>query len=163
MTRSALKAVVLSLVAAAAPVAPTAPVAARAHVAPRAAEAGRFNHHLHGFVQVPGTGVVRGWYSRWDYYGWWSVHRGYGGVEGLVRGGEGHPVADADVRLRDAHDHGFRSAAAKHVTRTGSDGTFVMSHVRAGTYRVRATHGKHSSHTPVHVHAGQVAEVAVKV
>ena len=139
---------------------------------------GTFNPHLHGYATqsiasgrptAPAVGAVvrTGGYTRWrgrhwNSVAWFALHRGTGTIEGLVHNGAGEPMAGMSVRLRDSHGHGFRSAAAKHVTTTGSGGSFLMRHVRAGTYRVHAeAHGQKGDST-VRLHAGQVAMVTIK-
>ena len=122
------------------------------------------NHHLHGMAEThPHRWVRTRWAHHWNAYAWFALHRGTGTVEGIVHGGSGSPMVGASVRLRHANGHALRHASARHITSTGSGGTFVMKHVRAGRYRVRADAQGHSGHTPIVVHAGQVVEVGVKL
>jgi len=137
------------------------------------------NAHLHGIAHVAATAAdaadrhhagerphrhSRWWYAGWDSTAWIGLHRGTGVIRGVVRSASGSPVAGASVRLRDRYGHALRTTAAKHVTSTGAGGTFVMTHVRAGSYHVHADgDGGHQGHVALRLHSGEVATVAVKM
>ncbi len=166
-------------IAAAAPAGPHAPpppphAAASHHTAYRA----RVNPHLHGVTRPDAARPHPGerarhwdhpywyhtyWYPSWNAYAWFAFHRGTGVIQGVVRNGSGSPLAAMTVQLRDRHGHALHSTYAKHYTSTGSGGVFLMTRVRSGSYRVRADGDGRSGHTAIHLNAGQVLEVAVKV
>jgi len=130
------------------------------------------NPHLHG-VARPADVLTKAeavrhelhtrWAHHWDSYAWFALHRGTGVIQGTVTSPQGRPLAGMDVRLRDWWGHPLHSTAAKHITTTGPGGSFVMAHVRVGRYRVRAAQGSKSGHAMVVLHAGQIAQVGVKV
>ncbi len=123
------------------------------------------NKHLHGVETqaVAGVHAHTRWVHYWNSAAWFSLHRGTGVIQGVVRTGGGLPMPGMDVRLRHANGHGFRSAAAKHITSTGSGGLFTMTRVRAGRYRVHTAGAGRSGNAQIVVHAGTVASVNVKV
>jgi hypothetical protein len=52
---------------------------------------------------------------------------------------------------------------ARHITHTGAGGTFLMTNVRVGNYRVRATRGKAVASTPIHIGGGTVATASMRI
>ena len=103
------------------------------------------------------------WQRRWDYQTWIALHHGLGTIRGFVHGPAGGAIADAKVLLRRANGTAIRLASRKHITYADADGTFIMSGVRAGKYRVVALRGKLRGHIVTAVHPGVTAEVSVKI
>jgi hypothetical protein len=94
------------------------------------------------------------WHHVWGYTEWATLHRGLGTIEGTIHNAEGQSLSGVRVALRNANGGVFRNPALRHVTFTGEGGTFIMTRVRIGSYRVRATKGKAVSHVNVRVGVG---------
>jgi hypothetical protein len=103
------------------------------------------------------------WHHVWAFSEWATLHRGLGTVEGIVHNGAGEPMAGIRVALRNAAGGVLRSVAARHITYTGEGGAFLMTAVRTGSYRVRATRGKAVGHVSIRVGAGRMVMADIKL
>jgi hypothetical protein len=99
---------------------------------------------------------------RWSFSEWATLHRGLGTIRGEVHSSGGSPMANIRVALRSPAGKVLK-VSARHVTRTGSGGAFVMRHVRIGSYRVRASKGKTAGHVNLHVSGGRTAMAMVRL
>jgi Carboxypeptidase regulatory-like domain len=106
--------------------------------------------------------LARHWTGRWAFANWAVLHRGLGTIAGQVHTASGAPASGVRVALRSAKGKVLGNAKARHVTHTGPGGTFLMTNVRIGNYRVRATKGKTVAGMPVHV-GGGVATAMVRM
>jgi hypothetical protein len=103
------------------------------------------------------------WHHVWAFSDWATLHRGLGTIVGTVKGKDGQALTGIEVLLRTSHGKPFRSLAAKHITHTSEGGSFIMTRVRIGSYRVRAVRGKSSSHASVRVGAGRMANASIRL
>jgi hypothetical protein len=150
------------------------PQGASVSPAPKLANSKLPNSHLHGATAattpktttaVKGTaktGASTAKATRWSFTDWAELHRGLGTIRGEVHTANGSPMSGVRVALRSAKGKVLK-ASRRHVTRTSGSGTFVMKHVRIGSYRVRGTRGKASGHVAVKVHHGETSSATLKV
>ena len=104
--------------AGAAPVATTHPAAVR-----------------HSTVRV----VTQSWVPRFDAHAYISAHRGLATVLGLVRDAAGRPEGGVRLALQKPGGRPFAVMARRHITTSAADGTFRMTNVQPGSYRVAAS------------------------
>jgi hypothetical protein len=137
------------------------------------------NSHLHGATtaapKTKTTGIITGSAktttakakvkaraTHWAFSEWAELHRGLGTIRGEVHGATGSTMTGVRVALRSSKGKVLK-ASRRHATHTNSNGTFVMKHVRIGSYRVRGTKGKAAGHVGVKVHGGETASAFLKV
>jgi hypothetical protein len=126
------------------------------------------NPHLHNAKaavakSTTNSKLAKHWQGRWSFADWAVVHRGTGTVMGQVYSASGTPVAGAQVVLRKSNGGIFKSVASKHITHSSAGGTFIMRHVRIGSYRVRASKVKANGHVGIRLHGGHTAMAMVKL
>jgi len=165
ITALLLMAVALCLNLAAVPAKPAPPKTA--HV-PAKIKAALVNPHLHNAKAAVAkstinTKLAKHWQHRWSFADWAVVHRGTGTVMGQVHTASGIPVAGAGVVLRTSKGGAFRNVALKHITHTNAAGSFIMRHVRIGSYRVRSSKGKAAGHVGIRLHGGGTVMAMVKL
>ena len=103
------------------------------------------------------------WHYRWSYITWVVLHRGLGSVHGIAYNAAGLPSSGIRLTLRKPSGGHIHSAALRHTTHSDATGSFTMSGVRLGRYRVQAQEGKSYGHTAVSVHPGVMSFVSVKL
>jgi hypothetical protein len=133
------------------------------------------NSHLHGVARAvtksagttaltpkKTTAKAKVRVRHWTFTEWAELHRGLGTVRGEVHNPSGSTMSGVQVSLRSSKGKVLKPSS-RHVTHTNGSGSFVMKHVRIGSYRVRGTKGKASGHVGVKVHGGQMTSASLKV
>ncbi len=105
--------------------------------------------------------VSHQWVRTWNATQWIAAHRGLGTVTGQVAPAPGGTLTAVRAWLRKPNGGMFRIAARKHITPVSANGTFTMSNVRPGKYRLVAGRKKPMTHEQIAVHPGSIVHASL--
>jgi hypothetical protein len=99
----------------------------------------------------------------WDAHAYITLHSGLGTIRGEILNAAGQPQFNVRVALRKPGGRFFLKVARRHITHTAPDGSFLMTNVQVGDYRVFASLGNKKAFVREAVNAGEVASVLIKI
>ncbi len=119
------------------------------HIAPTPAPDFAFDGHFFSNLPKLGTHTIhvippvqiahKTWTPVWDAQRYIAVHRGLATIHGVTHDAMGKPVANVRLALQHPGGRPFANAALKHITFSAANGSFTMTNVRPGTYRIYAS------------------------